>query len=140
MKRCEDGYKLCDDLIQMIAERAELEKAYSESLKSWSKNWKDHLQKSNEYGTIKSAWASSFNEADQLSEIHLLTYNSLFDELITEIKNWQKQKYPKSITNELKTAKKYEAEFKKVIFKLTFKFSQKSRMSFINRKSHSPIF
>jgi hypothetical protein len=98
----------------MITERAELEKAYSKSLKGWSKKWHEYLQKGNEYGTIKNAWASSLNEADRLSEIHVITHNALYDELNTEIKDWQKQNYPKSIINQLKTAKEYEEEFKKV--------------------------
>ena len=115
MKRCEDGYKLCNDIVQMISERADLEKAHSKSLKTWSKKWHDYLQKGNEYGTIKSTWMSALNEADRLSEIHVITHNALNDELNAEIKDWQKLNYPKSIINQLKTAKEYEEEFKKVI-------------------------
>ena len=114
MKRCEDGYKLCNDIVQMIAERADLEKTYSKSLKAWSKRWHDYLQKGNEYGTIKNTWMSALTEADKLSDIHVTTHNVLNDELSTEIKEWQKQNYPKSIINQLKTAKEYEEEFKKV--------------------------
>jgi len=44
----------------------------------------------------------------------VITHNALYDELNTEIKDWQKQNYPKSIINQLKTAKEYEEEFKKV--------------------------
>lgn len=97
----------------MIAERADLEKAYSKSLKTWSKKWSDYLQKGSEYGTMKNTWQSSLTEADKLAEIHLATHNVLNDELSREIKEWQKQNYPKSIVNQLKTAKEYEEEFKK---------------------------
>jgi hypothetical protein len=115
VKRFEDGNRLCDDIVQMIIERAELEKAYSKSLKEWSNKWNDNLQKSNEFGTIKRAWTSSLNEADRLSEIHMITHNNLYDELKTDIKDWQKQNYPKSKTNQLIKAKHFEEEFKKVI-------------------------
>jgi protein kinase C and casein kinase substrate in neurons protein len=113
VKRCEDGYKLCNDMVQMISERADLEKQYSKSLKAWSKKWNDYLLKGSEYGSMKNTWMSSLNEADRLAEIHLNVHNVLNDELNKEIKEWQKQNYPKSIVNQLKTAKEYEEEFKK---------------------------
>ncbi len=102
-------------MVQMISERADLEKQYSKSLKAWSKKWNDFLAKptSGEYGSMRSTWQSSLTEADKLAEIHLTTHNVLNDELNKEIKEWQKQNYPKSIVNQLKTAKEYEEEFKK---------------------------
>jgi len=113
VKRCEDGYKLCNDLVQMISDRADIEKAYSKSLKAWSKKWNEYLLKGSEYGTMKSTWTSTLNEADKLAEIHYNTHNVLIDELNNEIKNWQKTNYIKSIVNQLKITKEYEEEFKK---------------------------
>jgi hypothetical protein len=100
-------------MVQMISERADLEKQYSKSLKAWSKKWNDYLLKGSEYGSMKNTWMSSLNEADRLAEIHLNVHNVLNEELNKEIKEWQKQNYPKSIVNQLKTAKEYEEEFKK---------------------------
>jgi hypothetical protein len=109
-----DGYKLCTDLMQMISERADIEKAYAKNLKTWSKKWSDCLQKtSTEYGTMKQTYNSALQEADKLADIHLSTHSSLIDELNKEIKEWQKQSYPKSIVNALKTPKEYDEEFKK---------------------------
>ena len=115
IKRCEDGYKLCTDLVQMIAERADIEKAYAKSLKVWSRKWTDYLQQKGgaEYGSMKTTYLAALNEADKVAEIHLATHNVLNDELSREIKEWQKQSYPKSIVNQLKTPKEYEEEFKK---------------------------
>jgi hypothetical protein len=124
VKRCEDGYKLCNDLMQLATERADIEKAYAKSLKAWSKKWSDYLLKGSEYGTMKNTWMSSLTEADKLAEIHLTTHNVLVDELNKEIKEWQKQNYSKSIVNQLKTPKEYEEEFKKVNFQLTVKNSR----------------
>lgn len=101
-------------MTQLIAERADIEKAYAKSLKAWSKKWNDYLQKGSEYGTMKNTWMSVLNEADRLAEIHLTTNNVLNDELNKEIKEWQKQNYSKSIVNQLKMPKEYEEEFKKV--------------------------
>jgi len=44
-KRIEDGYKLCIDLMALIQERADIEKAYAKSLKGWSKKWNDLIEK-----------------------------------------------------------------------------------------------
>lgn len=44
-KRIEDGYKLSSDLITLIQERAEIEKNYAKSLKTWSKKWNDLIEK-----------------------------------------------------------------------------------------------
>jgi protein kinase C and casein kinase substrate in neurons protein len=113
VKRCEDGYKLCHDVIQMITERAEIEKSYAKNLKTWSKKWSDYLNKGTEYGTMKNTWQSCLNEAEKLSEVHMITAGSLNDDLNSEIKAWQKQNYQKSIVNQIKLAKEYEEEFKK---------------------------
>lgn len=113
VKRCEDGYKVCNDLIQMISDRADIEKAYAKSLKSWSKKWNDYLLKGSEYGTMKASWCAALNEADKIAEIHNTTHNVLNEELNNEIKSWQKANYVKSIVNQLKLAKEYEEEFKK---------------------------
>jgi len=44
-KRIEDGYRLCNDLIMLVQERAEIEKAYAKSLKGWSKKYNDLIEK-----------------------------------------------------------------------------------------------
>lgn len=113
VKRCEDGYKVCHDLQAMLADRADIEKAYAKSLKSWSKKWNDYLHKGSEYGTMKATWTAALNEADRIADIHQTTHNVLIDELNNDIKQWQKTNYVKSIVNTLKMAKEYEEEFKK---------------------------
>lgn len=45
VKRCDDGNKLTTDLLCMINERAELEKAFSKMLKGWSKKWSEYVVK-----------------------------------------------------------------------------------------------
>lgn len=105
VRRCEDGYKVCNDLVQMISDRADIEKAYAKSLKSWSKKWNDYLNKGSEYGTMKASWTAALNEADKVAEIHNTTHNVLHEELNNDIKAWQKGNYVKSIVNTLKIAK-----------------------------------
>jgi len=44
-RRIEDGYKLCNELIALIQDRADIEKAYAKSLKTWSKKWNEIIEK-----------------------------------------------------------------------------------------------
>ena len=45
VKRHEDGQRLCNDLMTLIQERADIEKRYAKELRVWSKKWNDHLDK-----------------------------------------------------------------------------------------------
>ena len=45
VKRQDDGYKLCSELMQLIQERGHIEKEYAKSLKGWSKKWTDLIDK-----------------------------------------------------------------------------------------------
>jgi hypothetical protein len=113
VKRSEDGYRLSNDLMQMMSERASLEKLYSKSLKSWAKKWYEYLEKTPEYGTAKAAWSSITIEASSLSEVHLKMHDDIEDQLISDVKSWQKQNYQKTLMNTLKISKQYEEEFAK---------------------------
>ena len=44
-KRIEDGHNLCLELISLLQDRAEIEKSYAKSLKSWSRRWNDKIEK-----------------------------------------------------------------------------------------------
>ena len=52
-KRTEDGFRLCNDLMTLIQERAEIEKIYAKSLKGWTKKWNELIEKGPEYGTTE---------------------------------------------------------------------------------------
>jgi len=69
-KRTEDGFRLCNDLITLIQERAEIEKIYSKSLKGFSKKWNEFIEKGPEYGTTEAAWKGVLTEADRIGDMH----------------------------------------------------------------------
>ncbi|CAF1042799.1 unnamed protein product [Rotaria sordida] len=112
IKRCDDGNKLTTDLISMINERAELEKAFSKTLKSWSKKWSDYVAKSSEFGSMTSAWKAIMAEADATADVHQNVHDDLQNEVIPAIKGWQKGKYVKSMMH-IKSTKEYDEEFKR---------------------------
>ncbi|CAF1043097.1 unnamed protein product [Adineta steineri] len=112
VKRCDDGNKLTTDLVSMIGERAELEKAFSKMLKSWSKKWSEYVAKSSEFGSMTSAWKAIMGEADASAEVHQTVHDELQNDVIPAIKSWQKAKYVKSMMH-IKTTKDFDEEFKR---------------------------
>ncbi|XP_012279799.1 protein kinase C and casein kinase substrate in neurons protein 1 isoform X2 [Orussus abietinus] len=111
-KRIEDGHKLCDSLIALVQERAEIEKNYAKALKGWSKNWNDKIEKGPEYGTTEAAWKGVLVEADRLCDLHLRVKENLCNDIIHQVKTWQKDTYHKSMMT-LKERKEMEDAFKK---------------------------
>ncbi|XP_016836499.1 protein kinase C and casein kinase substrate in neurons protein 1 isoform X2 [Nasonia vitripennis] len=111
-KRIEDGHKLCDSLIQLVQERAEIEKNYAKALKGWSKNWNEKIEKGPEYGTTEAAWKGVLGEADRLCDLHLRVKENLCNDIIQQVKTWQKDSYHKSMMT-LKERKEMEDAFKK---------------------------
>ncbi|XP_069679239.1 protein kinase C and casein kinase substrate in neurons protein 1 isoform X3 [Periplaneta americana] len=111
-KRIEDGYKLCNDLMTLIQERSDIEKAYAKSLKGWSKKWNDLIEKGPEYGTTEAAWKGVLGEADRLCDLHLKVRDNLCNDVMQQVKTWQKDTYHKSMI-QIKERKEMEDSFKK---------------------------
>ncbi|KAL0106885.1 hypothetical protein PUN28_015427 [Cardiocondyla obscurior] len=111
-KRIEDGHKLCDSLIALVQERAEIEKNYAKALKNWSKNWNDKIEKGPEYGTTEAAWKGVLVESDRLCDLHLRVKENLCNDIVQQVKTWQKDTYHKSMIT-LKERKEMEDAFKK---------------------------
>lgn len=113
VKRSEDGFKLSNDLIALLTERAEMEKLYAKSLKTWSKKWSDLIEKGPEYGTMEAAWKAVTDEADKRCDLHLSVKDKLATDVVSSIKQWQKDSYHKTMMT-LKERKEFDDNFKKV--------------------------
>ena len=50
-----------------------------------------------EYGTTEAAWKAVLNEADRRCDLHLRVKENLNNEVITSIKNWQKDNFHKQV-------------------------------------------
>ncbi|KAL7034350.1 hypothetical protein ACKWTF_007927 [Chironomus riparius] len=111
-KRIEDGYKLCTDLTTLIQERSDIEKSYSKSLKTWSKKWADLIEKGPEYGTTEAAWKSILTESERVSELHMTIKDKLCNEIMQQIRQWQKDNYHKAMM-QIKERKEMDDQFKK---------------------------
>jgi len=111
-KRIDDGERLCKDLILLVQERANIEKEFAKQLKSWSSKWNSLIEKGPEYGTTEAAWKAVLNEADRRSEAHVRVRDNLNNEVITSIKNWQKDNFHKQLM-QIKEKKELEEQFKR---------------------------
>ncbi|XP_074037812.1 protein kinase C and casein kinase substrate in neurons protein Synd isoform X5 [Leptinotarsa decemlineata] len=111
-KRIEDGYKLCQELMTLVSERAEIEKTYAKALKAWSKKWNDSIEKGPEYGTTEAAWKGVLVEADRRCDLHSKIRDSLANDVVNKVKQWQKDNYHKSMMN-IKEKKDMDDAFKK---------------------------
>lgn len=111
-KRTDDGSKLCNDLIMLIKERADIEQAYAKSLRQWSKKWYDIIEKGAEYGTTASAWKGVLIEADKRCDLNNKIRDSLLQKVVPDIKQWQKDNFHKTMI-QLKEKKEFDDAFKK---------------------------
>ncbi|KAG6440240.1 hypothetical protein O3G_MSEX001233 [Manduca sexta] len=111
-KRVDDGHRLCGELQALVQERADIEKAYAKSLRGWAKKWNDLIEKGPEYGTMEAAWKGGMVEAERLSDLHLGVRDRLVNDVMAQIKNWQKDTYHKSMI-QLKERKEMDEAFKK---------------------------
>ncbi|XP_014207471.1 protein kinase C and casein kinase substrate in neurons protein 1 isoform X2 [Copidosoma floridanum] len=111
-KRIEDGQKLCDGLIALVQERAEIEKVYVKALKTWSKHWNEKIEKGPEYGTTEAAWKGVLVEADRLCDLHTRIRDNLCNNIVQQVKTWQKDTYHKTMMT-LKEKKDMDDAFKK---------------------------
>lgn len=111
-KRIEDGHRLCSDLVTLVQERADIEKNYAKSLRTWTKRWNDLIEKGPEYGTTEAAWKGILVEADRLSDLHLKIREFMCNDVTAQIRTWQKDSYHKTMMA-LKEKKEMDDLFKK---------------------------
>lgn len=111
-KRTEDGHRLCSELIQLVQERSEVEKAYAKGLRAWSRKWAEQIDKGPEYGTTEAAWKGALLEADRTSEMHLRVRDRLLNDVVPQVKGWQKDNYHRSMM-QLRERRELDEAFKK---------------------------
>jgi len=112
-RRIEDGHRLCDDLMRLVSERAEIEKAYAKQLREWGKKWGSTIEKGPEYGTMEAAWKAVVAESERVCDMHLRVKDALLSTVHQEVKGWQRENYHKSMMGQLKERRDTEEAFRK---------------------------
>ncbi|CAF1013590.1 unnamed protein product [Didymodactylos carnosus] len=113
LKRCENGHDLALHLCEMFDERTQIEMAYINSLKNWSKKWHGELVKSQEYGTNKKVWDQTVATGEVMADIHSTLASNLSDSITPKLRQWRKDNYEKSLIHYKKT-KEFEKDFDSV--------------------------
>ncbi|XP_066275907.1 protein kinase C and casein kinase substrate in neurons protein 2-like isoform X4 [Branchiostoma lanceolatum] len=113
VKRMEDGYRLCNELMTMVKERCEIEKSYAKALKHWAKKWNKSVEEGPEYGTMSSGWKSFCTEAERVHDLHMEVRDKLISDVQEEVATWQKENYKKLMMTGFKETKEADDAFRK---------------------------
>ncbi len=101
LERLNNGNQICNDLIEIIEDRASVEENYSKALKHWEKKWSDYLasNKSKEYQSSKEACYALLRTGTKTAEFHSALNKRLIDKNaspIADIREWLRKNYQKA--------------------------------------------
>jgi hypothetical protein len=128
LDRCDNGAKLCNDLKQMLKERASVEKDYSNLLLKFNEKWKKYIDTSREYGDdMRKAWLTLLDSSENTAKIH----NELAFKLMNEPKS------PVSLIQMFKN-ENYEKKFhfKQLDSKLSLDKTIELKEGFVKHQKH----
>ncbi|XP_077482430.1 protein kinase C and casein kinase substrate in neurons protein 3-like isoform X2 [Stigmatopora argus] len=97
VRRTQQSYGACNDLVACFAERARVERAYAQQLSQWSNKWKAIIETRPLYGSLMTAWQSFFTSTERLAALHSSISQSLVAEEGVRVKTWQRESFPKKL-------------------------------------------
>ncbi|XP_029565026.1 protein kinase C and casein kinase substrate in neurons protein 3 isoform X1 [Salmo trutta] len=97
VRRTDQSFHACKDIMACFNERAKVEKQYAQQLSEWGSKWKAIVDARPLYGSLMRAWQCFFSSAERLSILHSSISQSLVTEEGDRVKSWQKDTFPKKI-------------------------------------------
>ncbi|XP_062875129.1 protein kinase C and casein kinase II substrate protein 3 isoform X2 [Trichomycterus rosablanca] len=141
VKRTEDAFQACNDLVTCLQERARVERLYAQQLNEWSSKWKPLVDASPLYGSLMRAWQCFVSSADRLSGLHTDMCRSLVCEDGDRIRTWQKETFHKKVFGGFRESQDFETGFARAQkpWSKKLKKLEKARVSFhkASRKEHA---
>uniref|UniRef100_A0A8C5Q6E9 Uncharacterized protein n=1 Tax=Leptobrachium leishanense TaxID=445787 RepID=A0A8C5Q6E9_9ANUR len=113
VKRTEDGYRLCDEIVACFQDRAKIERQYAIQMEEWTRKWKPLVDNSPMYGSLLRAWQSFMTATERLSELHTQIHKNLVTDDADKIRNWQRENYHRKIFGGFKESCELENGFYK---------------------------
>ncbi|XP_054616602.1 protein kinase C and casein kinase substrate in neurons protein 3 [Dunckerocampus dactyliophorus] len=111
VKRTEDAFQACNDIVACFQERARVERQYAQQLSEWSLKWKPVVDSTPLYGSLLKAWRSFLSSADRLASLHASICRSLVMEDGEQVKTWQKDAFHKKLFGGFKESQDAEMGF-----------------------------
>uniref|UniRef100_A0A671RC71 Protein kinase C and casein kinase substrate in neurons protein 2-like n=1 Tax=Sinocyclocheilus anshuiensis TaxID=1608454 RepID=A0A671RC71_9TELE len=111
VKRTEDAFQACNDIVACFQERARVERQYAQQLSEWSTKWKPLVDASPLYGSLLQAWQCFLSSADRFSSLHSSICRALVSEDGDRIRTWQKETFHKKIFGGFKESQDFETGF-----------------------------
>ncbi len=105
VKRIDDGAVICDDILRMVHERAEIEAKYAKKLTVWEDKWRKQVENGPMYATMKEAFSGVLSEAQERAKIQMDCFTRLHNQVIESVKRWKNQSYHKHFLGHWKETK-----------------------------------
>ncbi|XP_062387746.1 protein kinase C and casein kinase substrate in neurons protein 3 [Sardina pilchardus] len=111
VKRTENAFLACNDMVACFQERARVERQYAQQLSEWSNKWKPLVDASPLYGSLLQAWQCFLSSADRIAALHSSICRSLVSEDGDRIRTWQKDTFHKKLFGGFKESTDFDTGF-----------------------------
>ncbi|XP_058038048.1 protein kinase C and casein kinase substrate in neurons protein 2-like isoform X2 [Ahaetulla prasina] len=113
VKRLDDGYRVCDQIIACFQERAKIERSYALMMDEWTRKWQPLVDASPVYGSLLRAWQAFLGASERLSRLHMEMQRALVSEDTGRIRSWQHDTYHRKLFGGFKETCELENGFQR---------------------------
>ncbi|XP_060112300.1 protein kinase C and casein kinase substrate in neurons 2 protein-like isoform X1 [Heteronotia binoei] len=113
VKRLDDGYRVCDQIVACFQDRAKIERSYALQMEEWTRKWRPLVDASPLYGSLLRAWQAFLGASERLSRLHMEMQRALVSEDAARIRSWQHDSYHRKLFGGFKEACELESGFQK---------------------------
>ncbi|XP_026533282.1 protein kinase C and casein kinase substrate in neurons protein 2-like isoform X1 [Notechis scutatus] len=113
VKRLDDGYRVCDQIVACFQERAKIERNYALMIDEWTRKWRPLVDAGPAYGTLLHAWQAFLGASERLSRLHMEMQRALVSEDAGRIRSWQHDSYHRKLFGGFKEACELENGFQR---------------------------